>query len=206
MLGDVVEEFALDGEGPARERNLRFALRADMVDMIAEQPGDMGGVGRRGDGDHGLGFRNLSGGGKDRGAPEAVADQDRGRFPCLAQMSGGADEIGDVGGEGRIGEIALARTKPGEIEAERGDALGRERDRDALGGQYILAAGEAMREQRVGDRRPIGQVKRGGELVSAFAFKLEFFSRHMSLPELAAHLSLWAKACTQFLLPRWNRV
>ena len=90
---------------PASE-TLRLALRADVLDMILEQAGDVRGVGRCRDGDHRFGFRDLSGGGEDRSAPEAVADQDRGRLPRRAQMIGGADEIGDVGGEGRVGEIA----------------------------------------------------------------------------------------------------
>jgi hypothetical protein len=35
-----------------------------------------------------------------------------------------------------------------------------------------------MREQGVGDRRAIGQIKRGSELMAALAFELEFFGRH----------------------------
>ena len=92
----------------------------------------------------------CAGGGEDRGAAEAVADQDRRRLAGFAQMIGGADEIGDVGRERRVGEIALAGAEPGEIEPQHRDALGRERRRDALGRQHVLAAGEAMREQRVG--------------------------------------------------------
>ena len=47
---------------PASE-TLDLALRADALDMILEQAGDMSGVGRCRDGDHRFGFRDLSGGG-----------------------------------------------------------------------------------------------------------------------------------------------
>ena len=47
------------------------------------------GIGGRGNGDDGLGVGNLSGGGEDRGAAKAVADQDRRRLARLPQMVGG---------------------------------------------------------------------------------------------------------------------
>ena len=144
--------------------------------------GDMDGIGRRGDGDDRLGIRNLPGGGEDGRAAEAVADQDRGRFAGFAQMVGGAHQIGDVGGEGRIGKIAFAGAEAGEVEPQHRDALGRQRGRDALGGQHVLAAGEAMREQRVGQRPALGHIERGGELMAAFAGELEAFSRHGRSP------------------------
>jgi len=51
-----------------------------------------------------------------------VADQDRRRFPGLAQMLSGVDEIGDIGREGRIGEIAFAGAEPREVEGTHCDA------------------------------------------------------------------------------------
>ena len=39
-----------------------------------------------------------------------------------------------------------------------------------------------MREQCIGDRRAVGQVKRGGKLMAAFAFELELFRRHGMSP------------------------
>ena len=76
-------------------------------------------------------------------------------------MIGGAHEVGDIGGERRIGKIAFAGAEPGEVEAQYRDALGRERDRDAFCCQRVLAAGEAVREQRVGRGLAIGQLQRG---------------------------------------------
>ena len=81
-------------------------------------------------------------------------------------MVGGAHEIGDVGGKRRIGEIALAGAEAGEVEPQHGDAPGRERHGDALGRQHILAAGEAMREQRIGRNLAVGRIERGGELMA----------------------------------------
>ena len=150
MLGDVVEEFALDMERPPGELHLDLALGADVLDPILEEMRDMRGIGGRGDGDDRLGVGNLPGGGEDRGAAEAVADQDRGRLPGFAQMIGGADEVGDIRRKGRIGKIALAGAKPGEIEPQHRDAARRQRGRDAFRRQHVLAAGEAMRKQRIG--------------------------------------------------------
>src|SRR6185312_5273733 len=180
-LGDVVEKFAPDREGTAGERDLRLAVRADVLDMITEQARDMRGVRWRGDGDDGFRFRNLAGGGEDRRTAKAVADQDRGGLPRRPQTTGGADEIGDVGGEGRVGEIALARAEPGEVEAQRRDAPARQRDRNAPRRQHILPAGEAMRKQRVGRGLAVRKIKRGREPMAAFTFELELLGRHMSL-------------------------
>ena len=43
VLGDVVEEFAADAERPAGELDLHLAMRADILDLVLEQAGDMGG-------------------------------------------------------------------------------------------------------------------------------------------------------------------
>src|SRR5207302_9034562 len=101
VLGDVVEELAPDAERTPRERDLDVAGFADVLDAILEQAGDMGRIGGGGNGDDGLGVRDLSGGGQDRRATEAVADQDSGAFTSFAEVIGRADEIGNVGREGR---------------------------------------------------------------------------------------------------------
>jgi len=41
---------------------------------------------------------------------------------------------------------------------------------NALGGEVVLAAGEAMRKQRIGHRRPERHIERGGELL---AFRIQ---------------------------------
>ena len=167
---------------PASETSTSPVL-ADVLDAILEKAGDMRRIGGGRDGDDGLGLGDLRGGSEDGGAAQAVADQDRRRLSGLAQMIGGADEIGDVGGKGRVGEIALAGAEAGEIEPQHRDAFQGQRGRNSFRRQHILAAGEAMREQRVGNRFALRQIERGRELMSAFAGELETFNRHDSLLE-----------------------
>ena len=166
---------------PASETSTSPCLRMSSMRSL-NRPGDMGGIGGRRDGDDGLGVRDLRGGGQDRGAAEAVADQDRRRFSGFAQMIGGPHQVGDVGGEGRVGEIAFAGAEAREVEPQHRDAFCGQRRRDAFRRKHVLAAGEAMREQRIGERLALGQVERGRELMAAFAGELETFSRHGSPP------------------------
>ncbi|MGY4310007.1 hypothetical protein ACVIJ6_007250 [Bradyrhizobium sp. USDA 4369] len=111
-----------------------------------------------------------------------MADQDGGRLPGLAQMIGRADEVGDVGRERRIGEVAFAGAEAGEVEPEHRDAMRRQCHRDASRRMRVLAAGEAMREQRIGARHAVGEIERGGQSVAACAFELETFGRHDVIP------------------------
>ena len=178
VLGDVVEKFALDVKWTAGERDFDLSLLADVLDAIRKQAGDMSGVGRRRDGDDRPGVGNLAGGGKNGGAAEAVADQDRGTFAGLAQMVGGPHQIGDVRRKRRIGKIAFAGAQASEVEPQHCDALGCQRHRDPLGGQHVLAAGEAVREQRVRQWLTLGHIKRCRELMAAYTRELETFGRH----------------------------
>src|SRR5580704_2512412 len=96
MLGDIVEEFARDREGTAGQRNLDLALFSDVLDPLFEEAGDMLRIGGRGDGDDGLGLRDLTRGREDRSTSEAMPDQERGRLARFAQMIGGAKEVGYI--------------------------------------------------------------------------------------------------------------
>ena len=158
LLGDVVEKLAPDAERPTRQHDLALALRADIRDLLLEQPGHVARIGWRRDGRDGSRLGDARRGGEHRGAAEAVADQQRGRALRAAQMIGGRHEIGDVGGEIRIGELAFARAEAGEVEAQHRDAALGERLGDALRREIVLAAGEAVGEQR----------KRGGLARGAF--------------------------------------
>ena len=91
MLREIIDEGAADAKGPAGELHRDLALRADLVEPILEQTGDMGGIARRGDRHHGAGFRHLSRGGEHGGATEAVADEDRRRVPRAPQLVCGRD-------------------------------------------------------------------------------------------------------------------
>src|SRR5689334_12631249 len=88
VLGDVVEEFALDLERPPGELDLDLAVATDVRDAILEKMRDMRGIGRRRNGDDRFCLRNLAGGGEDGGAAKAVADEDRGSLSGRAQMIG----------------------------------------------------------------------------------------------------------------------
>src|SRR5206468_3234433 len=122
------------------------------------------------------------GSGEDRGATEAMTNQDRWRLPRLPQMIGSEHKIGNVRRECRIGKIAFAGAEPGEVEAQHRNAPCGECRSDALGRQHVLAAGEAMREQRIGRDRAVRQIQGGGELMAACARKLKTFSRHRFPP------------------------
>ena len=102
-----------------------------------------------------------------------MADQDRRRAVHFAQVIGGGDQVVDIRGKMRVGEFALAAAQPGEIETQHGDAVDRQPLGDALGGQDILAAGEAMREQREGGGLAQRQIERGGELLALGVGKLK---------------------------------
>ncbi len=179
---DVVQEFLADAEGAARERDLDLALLLNVGDMLLEQTGDVPRIGRRRNRRDRARFRHLRRGGQHRRAAEAVADQDRGRLIHLAQVIRGRDQIGDVGGKRRVGELALARAEPGEIETQHRDAARRQCLRDALCRQIVLAAGEAVREQRERDRLTRGLVEQRGKLFAARIGKVEAFGRHRVLP------------------------
>jgi len=166
VLGDVVEKFALDVERPARERDLDLTLRADILDAVLEKMRDMGGIGWRRDGDDRPGVMDSLRGGQDRRAAEAVADQDRRALAGLSQVIGSQHQIVDVRRERRVGKIAPAGAEPGEVEAQHANAFFRQLTRDAAGRQPVLAAGEAMREQCVGDRFAVWQIERRRQLVT----------------------------------------
>ena len=155
--GDVGQEFAADAERPAGQRDLDLAVLADGVELVLEQMRDVAGIAGRGDRHHRPRLRDRIGRRQHRGAAEAVADQQRRRPSRLAQMVGGGDQVGDIGRERGVGEFALARTDAGEVETQYRDAERRQRIGDALRRHHVLAAGEAVREQRIGARLPAGR-------------------------------------------------
>ena len=117
-----------------------------------------------------------------------------------AQMIGGGDQILDVRGEMRVGEFALAHPESGEIEAHHRDAgLGQPLG-DALGGEVVLAAGEAMRKQRVGDGLAQRQVDQGRELLASAVGKIETLGAH-GLPRFSGAGVARPSACLLVTLP-----
>src|SRR5262249_56095878 len=106
------------------------------------------------------------------------ADEDAGRAGPAAKRVRGRDQIGDVGGKGGVGEFALARAEPGEVEAQHGDAERGQAVGDALGGPDVLAAGKAVRKQRVGARLLAGPLEQPGKLLSVRFAKIETLTPH----------------------------
>ena len=163
---------------PPRQRDLHLAVHGDVGDLPLEQAGDVGGIGRRTDGDYGSRLGNAVSGGEHRGAAETVPDQNRRRREFLPQVIGGGDQIVDIRRERGIGELAFAGAEPGEIEAQHGDAVQGQPLGDAPRRAIVLAAGEAMGEQRHGADRTVRPVEQRGELVALLVAKVEFFSGH----------------------------
>src|SRR5262249_6678932 len=110
------------------------------------------------------GLRDFSRRGEHGGAAETVADEDRRRLRPAAQLVRGGDEIADVGGKRRVGELTLTGAEPGEVEAQHGDAERGEPFGHALGGVGVLAAGKAVRKQRIGARLAGGASEQRGKV------------------------------------------
>ena len=136
---------------------------------------------RRADRHHGARLGDAVRGREHRGAAEAVADQDRRRGERLPQMIGGGDQIVDIRGESGVGELAFAGAEPGEIEAQHRDAVQLQTFGDAPRRPVVLAAGEAMREQRDRAHRAVRPVEQRGKLLTLGVGKIEFFGRHRHL-------------------------
>src|SRR5262249_32962804 len=97
-------------------------------------------------------------------------------------------------GKAGVGEFALTRAEPGEIEAQHRDAEPGQAFGDAFGGVDVLAAGEAMRKQRVGARLPGRAVEQRRQIVAVGTGKIEAFSRHALLlfsPRTRIAIRLW---------------
>ena len=138
-------------------------------------------IGRRIDRHHRARLGDAVRGGEHRGAAEAVADQDRRRGEFLAQMIGGGDQIVDVRRERGVGELALAGAETGEVETQHGDAVQLQTFRNAPRRLVVLAAGEAMREQRHRAHRTVRPVEQRGQRV-ALGVAESRTSRRASVP------------------------
>ena len=88
------------------------------------------------------------------------------------------DEIGDIRGEVAIGEFAVAGAQAGEIEAQHRDAMRRQSGGNARRRKHVLAAGEAMSEQRAAEDRAAGRSSATGQTLTLGAGEVEAFGRH----------------------------
>jgi hypothetical protein len=126
-------------------------------------------VARRANGDHRLAFRHRARRREHRGTAQAVTNEERRRPVRRAQVRGGGEQVGDVGGKVGVGELAFARAEAGEIKAQAGDATRCQLLRDARGSEDVFAAGEAVREERVRRRGLVGRIEARRELLAAAA-------------------------------------
>src|SRR5690606_15171020 len=143
---------------------------------------------------------------EDRRAAKAVADQQGRRLIFLPKIFRRLDDIGDIGGEIGVGELPVAFTKPGEIEAQRGDAEPGQRFGDPACRRDILRAGEAMGEERIGERFSDRQIEPRGER-TVRSLKGDLFAAHYPLlsVDLTA-LPTLVSTCTPFakFLKGWH--
>ena len=178
LFRNVVEEFALDPERPPGERHLDFSLFAYLVDLLLEQAGHVRRIAGRRDGDHRARIGDAMCGGQHRRPAEAVTDQNCRSAVFRPQEIRGGDQVIDVRGKMRIGEIAFAGAEPGEIEAQHADATHRQPLGNALGREVIFAAGEAVREQSKGCRLAQRQIEQRRELFAFGIGKFEPLGAH----------------------------
>ena len=165
----VLDERAADVEWPAGELDLGLAIGPDSLQRPTELMQHVGDVGRCGDRDHGLRFRNAIRGCEHGRSAERVADQDGWRFEGLAQIVGRPNEVVDVRRKVGIGEIAFGRPKAGEIESQHADSGRRQSTGDAPRRQAVLGTGEAVGEQRKRPDRAGWQVEPRRELLTIAA-------------------------------------
>ena len=145
----IVDQPATDAEAASRQQDVGRPLGIDRRDCggieLVERVRDVeGGVDRRDRADRG----EIDRGGNRRRAAQAVADQQRWRLAFVRKRPRSGLQILHVEGKATVGEIALAVAKPRKVEAQHADSLAGETTRNPHGGAVVLAAGEAVCEDR----------------------------------------------------------
>ncbi len=177
--GDVVQKFAADFEGPARQIDRGAPMRADFIQLAAKIMRDMAGVERGADRHHGPKRGKIGRGLQHGRAAQRVPDQKLCRQATRLHERGGKHQVGDVRCEMRIGEFAPGMTQPGEVEPKNGDAKGREPTRDPARRRDILGTCEAMREDRRRPDRAAWQIQSRGKHVAGMPGKGDLFAFHL---------------------------
>ena len=177
LAGHVLQELALDGELAAGQRDGGFAVCADGIQVLAELSQDVAGLGRCGNGGDGTGFGNALGRGQHGSAAQAVADQQGRRLVFAPQEVGSRQQVGDVGGEVAVGEVALTGAQAGEVEAQHGHAACLQGAADAGSGLDVLAAGEAVGEEGEG-AGVVGQIQDARQFLAAGVLEGDVFLGH----------------------------
>jgi hypothetical protein len=107
-----------------------------------------------------------------------VADEQDRLRETVVEIRADRDQIGNVGGKTGASELTFAVAQPGEIEAQAGDPLRRERSRHMHGRAALARAGEAMREQRRAAHQTGRQFQRSGKFGACGRGDGETFGGH----------------------------
>jgi hypothetical protein len=112
-----------------------------------------------------------------------VTDEEGRRHSRRGHGPGGDDKVIDVGRKASIAERSAADPGAREIEPEDSDSGARKRARDARSGETVLAAGEAVREDRPPAGSGLWRVEPAREAPSAAAIEIEHPARHSPAPK-----------------------
>ena len=177
---DPFEEIAAERKIATADRDLALAFLADRLEIAVDPLEHMRDIAGRADGgDRGdLVETQIICRRQHRRTAEAVSDQQDRLRKTHQQLFGCRNQIGDIRGETRAPEFAIAPAQPGEVEPQAGDAFLRQRTRHADRRAALLGAGEAMREQRRPAHQPGGQFERTGQFVAGIGGDSDLFGRH----------------------------
>ncbi len=90
----------------------------------------------------------------------------------LGEPGGCTDQVFHIGGEVGVSKLSLAVTQTCEVKAQNGEAIVGERATDDAGGGVVAAAGEAVGENDIVVRMPVGwDLQIGPELLTLPVFK-----------------------------------
>jgi hypothetical protein len=178
----VLDEAAPDRDGAPAKVHLARSVASDVVERVVEIMRHMARIEGCAQRDDRPGGGDLSRRLQHRRPAQRMPDQQRGRHAARRQRLGGADKVLHVRREGGVAELPAGMPQPGEVEAQDGDALSRQALRDPPRRDDVLAAGEAMGEERGGQVRPLRKVEPRGQRVAAMAGKGETFGGHGSSP------------------------
>ncbi len=180
LLGDIVEKRPAYAKRAATERHVNVTARA-LRAATPHQPGDVGGIAGRGDRDHSARFGHVFCRGEHSRSAQAVPDQKSRGLTLAPKLGSGCHQIRNVGRKRRVGEFAVARAQPGEVEAQHRNPERREPFGDALCGMNVLPAGEAMGKQRIGARLIDRRIEQRGEALACRIKEVKPFGWHIPL-------------------------
>ena len=174
LLGDVLQKLLANMKRTPGEQHFRLSLLFNHLQTVSELMRDMLGRRRRSHRRHRHRLRHFLRRRQHRRPAERMPDQYRRRLMVDAQILGGANQILHIRGEVGVGEVALARAQPGEVEAQHRDVPLGEGGGDAGGGENVLGAGEAVREQSISARRIVALLQTPGEALAGGAEEGDF--------------------------------